>query len=92
MKKIIVSAIVLISLISLFSTFTPNVLGQPENVEVLSYSWYFLSEGDYVTYVAVVGEAQNVGPNILEFVHLQGVVYTTDGEAQAVAYRAVYGD
>jgi hypothetical protein len=93
MKKIIISVIVFVSLISLFSTLTTNVLGQPENVEVLSYSWYLL-QADVLEedYLVIVGEVQNVGPNILEFIRLQGVVYTTDGEAQAVSFRAAYGE
>jgi hypothetical protein len=88
MNKIVISAIVLVSLISLFSTFIPNVLSQPENVEVLSYSWYVMSEG----YVAVVGEVQNVGSNIVEFISLQGVVYARAraDEPQAIAYNVAY--
>ncbi len=86
MNKIVISAIVLVSLISLFSTFIPNVLSQPENVEVLSYSWYVMSEG----YMAVVGEVQNVGSNIVEFISLQGVVYNSTDEPQAIAYTVAY--
>jgi hypothetical protein len=86
MKKLMVGAIVLVCLISLFLTFIPNVLSQPENAEVLSYSWYVSSEG----YVAVVGEVQNVGSNIVEFISLQGVVYNSTDEPQAIAYNAAY--
>lgn len=86
MKKLIVGAIVLVCLISLFLTSIPNVLSQPENAEVLNYSWYVMSEG----YVAVVGEVQNVGSNIVEFISLQGVVYNSTDEPQAIAYNAAY--
>jgi len=89
MKKIIVSMIVLASLISLFSTFTPNVFSQPENVEVVSYSWYDM---DNSPRFVIVGEVQNVGPNIIEFIGLRGVVYTKDGQFQAVTYRAAYSE
>lgn len=91
MKKFIINAIVFVALISMFFTFLPNVSGQPENVEVLSYSWYIL-EGDFQDAVVVVGEVQNVGLNIIQRITLQGVVYTTDGEPQAVAYTVPYAE
>jgi hypothetical protein len=86
MKRSVVVSLVFVSIISLFSTFTPNVLSQSENVEVLSYSWYINDYG----YFIVVGEVQNLGSNILDYVDLVGVVYTTDGEAQAESYKRVY--
>jgi hypothetical protein len=89
MKKIIVNMIVLISLISLFSTFTPNVFSQPENVEVLSYSWYEMYNDHRFI---IVGEVQNVGPNIIDFIGLRGVVYTKDDQFQAITYRSAYSE
>jgi hypothetical protein len=76
----------LVGMISLFWAFIPNIFGQTENVEVLSYSWYVSSLGNFI----VVGEVQNVGSSILQFVDLQGIVYTTDGEARATAYASPY--
>ncbi|MFX1266200.1 MAG: FxLYD domain-containing protein [Promethearchaeota archaeon] len=87
MKKSMFGYLVLVSIISLFCTFIPNVFSQPENVEVLSYSWYYYSLYDVVV---VVGEVQNVGPNIIDSINLQGTVYTTDGEYQAVSYSTVF--
>ena len=75
-----------VGLVSLFFTSIPNVLGQTEDVQVLSYSWYISSKGNFI----VVGEVQNVGSNILEFIDLGGIVYTKDGEAQATAYTTAY--
>jgi len=86
MKKSVVVSLVFVGIISLFFTFTPNVLSQSENVEVLSYRWYINDYG----YFIVVGEVQNVGSNILDYINLVGIVYTTDGEAQAMSYKRVY--
>lgn len=86
MKGSVVVSLVFVGIISLFFTFTPNVLGQSENVEVLSYSWYINDYG----YFIVVGEVQNVGSTILDHIDLVGIVYTTDGEAQAESYKRVY--
>ncbi len=88
MKKITISAFFIVSLIFLSFTFIPNVSSQPENVEILNYSWYILEQGA----VVIVGEVQNIGPNNLEYIRLQAVVYTKDGEPQAVGYRAAYSE
>jgi hypothetical protein len=88
MKKSIIYSLVLVSMISLFFAFIPNVLSQPENVEVLNYSYYFTDYG----WLIVVGEVQNVGPNNIENVTMGGIIYTPDGEDRAVAYTSVYVD
>jgi hypothetical protein len=86
MKKNVVISLVFVSIIFLFFTFTPNVLSQSENAEVLSYSWY----GSQFGYFIVVGEVQNVGPNIIDYIYLGGIIYTTDEQAQAVSYTKVF--
>lgn len=58
----------------------PYSLGQPENIKVLTHNWYINSAENFV----VVGELQNVGPNIIRSVFLTGGVYTKDGELRAV--------
>ncbi|UCC59234.1 MAG: PT domain-containing protein [Candidatus Bathyarchaeum sp.] len=88
MKKCVVYSLVLITVISLFFTFIPNVFSQPESVDFLSYSWYVT---DY-SWLIVVGEVQNVGPNIIENITLGGVLYTKDGEDRAMSYTRVYAD
>ena len=85
MKKSVIISLVFVSIISLFFTFTPNVLSQSEKVEVLSYNWY----GSQFGFI-VVGEVQNVGPNIIDYIYLGGIIYTTDGQAQAVSYTKVF--
>ena len=89
MKKSVASILVLVSMISLFFTFIPNVLSQPENVEVLSYSWYPVAVPDN-EFIFVVGEVQNVGPNIIDQIYLGAIIHTKDGAEQAVSYTKVY--
>ena len=78
MRKSTVYLFVLLTLLSLSLVLVPQVSSQPENIKVLSYSWYVDSIGLF----DVVGEVQNVGPNTIESVVLGGTVYTTDGVAQ----------
>lgn len=86
MKKSVVISLIFVSIFFLSFTFTPNVLSQSENVEVLSYSWYISSYGTFI----VVGEVQNVGSTNLNYIDLQGIVYSTDEEVQAYSYSAAY--
>ena len=78
MRKSTVYLFVLLTLVSLSLALVPQVSSQPENIKVLSYSWYVDSIGLF----DVVGEVQNVGPNTIESVVLGGIVYTMDGVAQ----------
>ena len=84
MKKSVVISLIFVSIIFLSFTFTPNVFGQSEKVEVLSYSWYISSLGTFI----VVGEVQNVGPTNLQYIYLQGVVISTDEEILTYSYSA----
>src|SRR4030067_1968026 len=86
MKKSLVFFIVLLSLLSLGLTLIPHVSSQPENIKVLSYSWYT----DSVDYFIVVGEVQNIGHNTIDTVGLSGTVYTQDGNAQANSYAPAF--
>jgi hypothetical protein len=60
----------------------PQVSSQPENIEVLSYSWYVNPLG----LLDVVGEIQNVGPNTIDSVVLSGTIYALGGEAVASSF------
>lgn len=86
LRKNIVFFFVFLILACLGLALVPQVFSQPENVKVLSYSWYV----DSIGYFIVVGEVQNVGPNTIESVVLSGTVYTADGEAQAYSSTLVY--
>jgi hypothetical protein len=77
MKKSAILAFVVAITMALCMTLIPNVFSQPENIRVLSYSWYIEpSSGDYLV---VVGEVQNVGPNIIDYVKVIGTFYASDG-------------
>jgi hypothetical protein len=79
MKKSPILAFVVAVTIALCITMIPipNVVSQPENIQVLSYSWYLNpSRSDYLV---VVGEVQNVGPNIIDYVKVVGTFYASDG-------------
>ena len=86
MKKSLVMSVLFVSILSLSLTFTPNVLGQSENVQVLSYNWYISSKGTFI----VVGEVQNVGPTNIKYIYLQGLVYSPDEEVQAYSYYTAF--
>jgi hypothetical protein len=86
MKKSIVFFLACLALVSLSLTLVPKAASQPENIKILSYSWYTDSYGDFI----VVGEIQNVGPNTIASVGLSGTVYTQDGTAQAYGYGSAY--
>jgi hypothetical protein len=77
MKKSAILAFVVAITMALCLTLIPNVFSQPENVRVLSYSWHIdPSSGDVLF---VVGEVQNVGPNIIDYVKVIGTFYASDG-------------
>jgi hypothetical protein len=86
MKKSIVFFLACLALVSLGLTLVPKVASQPENIKILSYSWYTDSYGDFI----VVGEIQNVGPETIASVGLSGTVYNQDGTAQAYGYGSAY--
>ena len=75
MRKSTIYLFVLLTVFSLSLTLIPSGFSQPENVKILSYSWYIDSLG----YLVVVGEVQNVGSNTVASVILGGTVYSSDG-------------
>lgn len=74
MKKNAILVLVALSITALALTLIPNVFSQPENVTVLSYNYYM--SGDYLI---VVGEAQNTGPNVIDYIVVTGTFYAPDG-------------
>ena len=77
MKKSAILVLVAVSTIALCIALIPNVFSQPENVEVLSYSWYM--SPDSSDYLIVVGEAQNTGSSVIEYIIVTGTFYAPDG-------------
>jgi hypothetical protein len=86
MRRGVIFLSVLFVVSSLGSTLISPVFSQPENIKVLSYSWYVDSLG----YFVAVGEVQNVGLATIDSVVLSGIVYTKDGVAQAYSYTVAY--
>ena len=84
MKKSAILVIFTVITISLGLSLIPTVVGQPENVDILSYSWYMHPSGSEA--LIVVGEAQNNGPNVLESIMVKGTFHTPDGEPYIVSY------
>jgi hypothetical protein len=84
MRKITVFVFVILTVLSLGLTLVPHVYSQPENIKVLSYSWYIDSLGFFVA----VGEIQNVGSSTIDTVVLSGSVYTKDGTDQSDSFPA----
>jgi hypothetical protein len=82
MKKSAFSVLIAVSTTVLCLALIPNVLSQPENVTFLSYSdyeiYYFTSP-----YLIVVGEAQNTGPNVIDYIIVTGTFYAPDGTVYA---------
>jgi hypothetical protein len=78
MRKNTGCLLVLLTLLSLSLACVQQVYSQPENISVLSYSWYLDPNGLF----DVVGEVQNVGSNTIESVVLGGIIYTVDGVEQ----------
>ena len=86
MRKSKVFVFVILTVLSLGLTLVPHASSQPENIKVLTYSWYIDSLG----YFVVVGEVQNVGQNTINLVGLSGRVYTTDGTVQANSFTQAF--
>jgi hypothetical protein len=77
LKKISVMFLAIVSTVALCLALIPNVSSQIENVEVLTYKWYMSPY--YSDYLIIVGEVQNVGPNIIGSVVVTGTFYAPDG-------------
>jgi hypothetical protein len=88
MEKSIISILLAASVIAFCLIPIPNVSCQPENVKVLSYSWYL---DTYNGALVVVGEVQNTGSNIIDNVTMVGFIFTPDGTAQAAQSTQVFG-
>jgi hypothetical protein len=77
MKKNATLILVALSITVLSLTLIPHVFSQTENVEVLSYSYYMNPYNS--EYLIVVGEAQNNGPNVIDYITVAGTFYAPDG-------------
>lgn len=77
MNKRVALAFVVAITIAFCLTLMPKVFSQIEDVRVLSYSWY-ISPSSF-DYLVAVGEVQNIGQNVIEYVKVIGTFYASDG-------------
>ena len=93
MKKTLTVALMVLSVVALCVLSVPNGLGSPADIKILSYSWYVSpSTSANAGNLVVIGEVQNMGLSILDYVTVEGVAYGTDGQAQAYSYCTAYVD
>jgi hypothetical protein len=84
---------VALSIAALCVSSVPNVLGASTDIKILSYSWYVSPSTSYnAGDLIVIGEVQNTGSSIMDYVTVDGVAYATDGPAQGYAYSVAYVD
>jgi len=76
MKKSAFAVLVTISTIALCLALIPNASSQIENVSILSYSYYIYPYDN--NYLIAVGEAQNTGPNVIDYIRVTGIFYAED--------------
>ncbi|MCX8151274.1 MAG: FxLYD domain-containing protein [Candidatus Bathyarchaeota archaeon] len=92
MKKLMSVFIITLFLSGLCMSVS-SVSAAKEDIQILSYSWYVPQNYGYYAMpgnLVVVGEIQNVGSSVIDFVRLEGIAYTTDGEPQAAAYSIAF--
>jgi hypothetical protein len=70
-NKTMVCLLTALLLLSLGLTSVPKSYSQVQDVKVLNYTYYIDPEG----ILDVIGEVQNVGPNVISLVYLTGTVY-----------------
>ena len=75
MKKGNLSAIVLLAVFAFCVALVPSTNGQVETVKVLNYSYYIDMLGNMV----FVGEVQNIGTTVLNYVDIAGRITSSDG-------------
>ncbi len=93
MNKIIAVFIIMLSITGLCVLAVPNVNAESSDITILNYTWYTAPSTSYYRGdLIVVGEIQNTGSSVIDFVALQGIAYTTDGEIQAGAYTSAYAE
>jgi hypothetical protein len=91
MNKIIAILVIALSITGLCALTVPSVGAETTDITILNYSWYTAPNTSYYAGdLIVVGEIQNTGSSVIDFVALQGIAYTTDGEIQAGAYTSAY--
>lgn len=92
MKKVMSIFVITLFLMGLCMSAS-SVNAAKEDIKILSYSWYVPQTYGYYAMpgnLVVVGEIQNTGSNVIDFVRLEGIAYTTDGQPQAASYSVAF--
>ncbi len=88
MKKAPICLIFILTICSLGSVLVPIVhsqISETQNIQIGSQSWYIDSLGN----LAVVGEVQNIGPDVIDRLVLTGTASTQNGVA-STSFTSVY--
>ena len=88
MKKAPICLIFILTICSLGSILVPIVqsqISETQNIQIGTHNWYIDSLGN----LAVVGEVQNIGPDVIDKVVLTGTASTLDG-ATSTSFTGVY--
>jgi hypothetical protein len=88
MKKIPVCIILILTIYCLglfFVPITQSQVSETQNIKIGSHSWYLDSLGNLV----VVGEVQNIGPDVIDQIILTGTASTMEG-LSSTSYTSVY--
>jgi hypothetical protein len=88
MKKIPVCIMLILTIYCLGLFFVPITQSQvieTQNIKIGSHSWYLDSLGNLV----VVGEVQNIGPDVIDQIILTGTASTMEG-LSSISYTSVY--
>jgi len=91
MNKLVALFLIALTITGLCALSIPLVSAEPSDITILNYTWYIApSTSYYPGDLIVVGEIQNTGSSVIDFVALSGIAYTTDGEAQAQSGTSAY--
>ncbi len=88
LKKIGICLLILLALSASTLVLMPPAKSQTDSIKVLSYSYYV----DYMGFLDVVGEIQNVGTSTIANVTIAGDLTTTDGVGSSSGCPALVND
>lgn len=87
MKKNAIFVLVTVSIIAFCLASIPNVFSQTQDIKILSSSWHI---SPYTNDLVVIGEAQNTGPNVIDYIIIAGTFSNANGTALMSSHTAGY--
>ena len=96
MKKIITAVILAALIVAAFSLLpAPPVRAQTSQAKILSYTWYTAPANTvlaaYIGDLVAVGEIQNVGSNVINYVDITAFAYNSTNQLLNSGTGIVYG-